>query len=204
MQQCPYGHLLTIKALLVVAIIVVASTGKHLVATHLLPSLRSTVRPVQISLDEEARAVRELRDGIWAEVVLAIAVLGVTSSLVFSAPARESELASRNLSARTVRVHGVAAGIRYSLVAQPGLAGVNTLIVTPSLHGTSGRFLPTSLGGSFIGPGSRAARTIHFTPLADGRWVASAVFGSSGTWLMTLTESDGTSSSTVRISVPIG
>ena len=159
-----YGHLLTVKVLLVIAVVILASAGKHLVANHLLPAVRSTVRPVQEALDDEAHAVRELRDGIWAEVGLALAVLGVTSALVFSAPAREAELASQNPSARTVHVQGSAVGLRYSLVAQPGLAGINTIVVTPGLLDHSTRFLPTSLEGRLIGPGATRPRTVPVHP----------------------------------------
>ncbi len=199
-----YGHLLTIKVLLVIAVVIVASAGRTLVAKHLIPALRSTARPVQEALDDEAHAARELRDGIWAEVVLALAVLGVTSALVFSAPAREAELASQVPSARTVRVHGSASGLRYSIVVQPGLAGVNTIVVTPSLLDHSGRFLPTSLSGRMVGPGAKTSRPFHFTPLSDGRWVVSVQLANSGTWHLTLMESDGTSTSTATLNVPVG
>ncbi len=198
-----YGHLLTIKVLIVIAVVIVASAGRGLVAKHVLPALRSTARPVQTALDEETHAARELRDGIWAEVVLALAVLGVTSALVFSAPAREAELASQNPSARTIQVQGAAAGLHYTVVAQPGLVGVNTIVVTPRLL-QRGRFLPASLEGRLYGPDTRAARKVLFTPLDDGRWVASAMLGTSGTWRLTLIEGDGTSTSMLTLHIPIG
>ena len=198
-----YGHLLSVKVILVFAIVVVASTGRHLVSRRLIPALRSVGRPVQETLDGEAHTIRELRDGIWAEVALAIAVLGVTSALVFTAPAREAALAAEGPSTRVVHVHSTSAGVRYGLVAQPGLQGVNTLAITPRLIDAT-HFLPTSLAGRLSGPGARHSKHVTFTPLADGRWVASVTFTSSGSWTLVLLESDGTISSTAKLTIPVG
>jgi hypothetical protein len=136
-------------------------------------------------------------------VALALAVLGVTAALVFSAPAREAELAAQGSSTRIVHVQAGSSGLHSSLAVQPGEVGINTLAVTPGLI-APGRFLPTALSGRLTAPGGSRPRSVRFTPLTDGRWVASVSFTRAGIWSLELVESDGSSSSRQVLRIAVG
>jgi hypothetical protein len=114
-----------------------------------------------------------------------VVVLGVTASLVVTAPGREAEAAAKRPAARTLSVDAVGRQIGYAVVVQPDLPGENTIVLTPRLVGQTG-FLPSSVRAQVRGSGHAAAITLAFTPLADGRWVTTAPLSASGTWRLDL------------------
>ncbi len=198
-----YGQLLLIKAILVIAIVVVASAGKEILRDSLIPAVRRAIGAGDKNLPGEEGHMRELRHGILAEVLIAVAVLIVTSLLVVSSPGREAEAARGRPGAHTVRVTAVSHQIDYRIVVQPALPGVNTFIVTPERVSTTG-FLPAALAGSVSGGSPVRIVPVRFTALSDGRWVGTANIPSAGTWRLVLFDSTGTSPDRASVRIQIG
>jgi hypothetical protein len=143
--------------------------------------------------DPDDLLVRELRRGILIEVGLAVVVLAVTSALVVSPPSREVEAAARTPQAQTVHLAANGRTIGYAVAVQPTLVGQNTIVVDPHLTGTG--LLPTTLTGVARAPRAGAISRLTFTALPNGKWVATAPFGTPGSWTVQL---DGATPSTAE------
>jgi copper transport protein len=177
-----YARLLVVKVLVVAGIVIVASAARD--------ALRAR------------GAFDDLRHGVGIETVLAVVVLGLTTSLVVTVPGREEEATRSRPVAKTLRVSASGPRIRYGVVVQPALPGENTVVVSPQL--TGGGFLPAALAGVVRGSAGGKATAITFTPLADGRWIAVAPLARAGPWRIELTGSTGSSTDAAATQVTIG
>jgi copper transport protein len=166
-----YGRLLLVKAGIVVGIVIIASAARDVVQGRLIPTVRGTARPLSAAVALDSEAVTELRNGIWSEVLLAVAVLAVTSVLVFTAPGREAEAAAKQPVAHTVRTSTSTPRFRYGVEVQPAIPGPNTIVIAPTSL-KHGQFLPASLDATMSVAGGKP-RTVTFVALPDGRFVAS-------------------------------
>ncbi len=186
-----YGRLLIVKAGVVVGIVIIASAARDVVRDRLAPNVRGKIRPLALSaaVNVDGDAVRELRNGIWSEVALAIAVLGVTSVLVFTAPGREAEAAAARPVAHTVRAAITTKNFGYQLAVQPALAGPNTLVIAPSPQRKL-EIMPDRATATMTGPNHKPVN-VGFTALPDGRFVASQDLAD-GTYTLVLTTGAGT------------
>jgi copper transport protein len=183
-----YGRLLVVKVLVVVAIVVVASAARDAVRDRAAPSLRGGLRgarPVGQTEDLTTR-LSELRQGVWVEGVLAIIVVLVTATLVVTPPAREAAAAASRPAAGTLRTDASGQHVNYDVAVQPALPGENTIVVTPHLN-TVG-FLPAALGAEMRAPNGTAGAPVTFTPLTDGRFVATAQLNSAGEWTLDISD----------------
>jgi copper transport protein len=183
-----YGRLLIVKVLVVVAIIVVASAAREAVRDRAAPALRGVfagARPVGQSEDLTTR-LSELRQGVWVEGLLAVVVVLVTATLVVTPPAREAAAAASRPAASTLRTDASGQRVNYDVAVQPALPGENTIVVTP--HITSVGFLPASLGANVHALNDTTGTNVTFTPLTDGRFVATAQLGSAGEWTLDISD----------------
>lgn len=198
-----YGRLLVVKVLVVVAVVIVASATRDEMRDRIVPALRRALGVGSSTAVIEDDAVAQLRNGIWAEVLLAVVVLAATAALVVTAPGREAQAAADRPSAHTLRV--VAAGNRltHSVVVQPALPGENSIVVTPRLRHPGG-FLPLELTGKLRRSAKSAVITVTFTPLDGGRWVATASLPTAGTWHLDLTDPTDPTRDTARAQFRIG
>jgi copper transport protein len=179
-----YARLLLVKALVVVAIVIVASAARDVVRDRIVPAVRSAARPGSSVAVVETDAITEVRNGIWVEVVLAVAVLSITATLVVTAPGREAQAASERVAARTLHLDAQGTRVGYVIDVQPALAGENTIIVRPRLLHRAG-FLPVNVTAAIVSTRTAAPTTVGFTPLGDGRWVTTALL-QSGSWRLNL------------------
>ena len=184
-----YGRLLLVKAGLVVGIVIIASAARDVVRDRLIPTVRGTVRPLSAAVALDGEAVDELRNGIWSEVLLAIAVLAVTAVLVFTAPGREVEALANRPAARTVHTSTSTRRFRFGVVIQPAIPGPNTIVIAPTRL-ISPEFIPASMTATMTRSGGKPV-SLPFTALPDGRFVASTDLDNRPVHL-SFTTSDGT------------
>lgn len=184
-----YGRLLIVKTGLVVGIVVIASAARDVVQNRLVPTVRGAIRPLSAAVALDAQGVDELRNGIWAEVLLAVAVLAVTSALVFTAPGREAEAVAKVPQARTLHTGTSTRRFKFGVVVQPAIPGPNTIVIAPTRLVRS-EFLPASVTATITQPG-RSPISVPFTALPDGRFVASTQLTDQPVQL-SFTTSDGT------------
>jgi copper transport protein len=181
-----YARLLVLKVLVVLAVVVVASAARDALRDRSAPTLQRAVAgegPASALVDDAA--LTELRNGIWIEGGLALVVLALTSALVVTAPGREAEVAAKRPVPHTFSFRASGQRVGYDVIVQPALAGENTIVVTPRLLGATG-FLPAVLTGDVHAVGTSSGIPVPFTPLADGRWIATADLARPGDWVLDL------------------
>jgi copper transport protein len=181
-----YARFVVIKVLVLVGIVIIASAARDALKERLA----------------DRQEMSDVRRGVAVELVLAIAVIGVTASLVVTAPAREAVAAARRPTARTLRATADGSRVRYGVIVQPALPGDNTVVVSPALTGDG--FLPATLEGRVRAEGSSKVAALTFTPLSDGRWIAVAPLGRAGRWRIELEGSSGGSADPAAVTVTVG
>ena len=198
-----YARLLVLKALVVLAVVIVASAARDAVRDRSVTAWHrgveggdpgSTTAPVAVLAD--------LRDGILIEALLAVVVVALTSALVVTAPGREAQAAAKRPVPRTLYLSANAQRVGYAVIVQPALAGENTIVVTPRLLETTG-FLPAVLTGGAHEVGTSSVTQVPFTPLADGRWVATADLARPGDWAIDLTGTTGPTNDNAAIRITV-
>jgi copper transport protein len=199
-----YGRLLVVKVLVVVAIVVVASASRDVLRDRIVPRLRGAVGRGAADSPIEEHSMVQLRNSIWAEVILAVFVLGVTAALVVTAPGREADAVANRPVARTLHFDAASRRVRYLVAVQPAIPGQNTIVVTPRLIAGQTGFLPTSLTARVDRSGKSPSAPVTFTPLDDGRWVTTATLSSPGTWRVELTGSAPSTIDPASVDIRIG
>ena len=95
--------LLIVKSGVVVGIVIIASAAATSCGIIWFPTVRGAVRPLSAAVALDGEAVDELRNGMWSEVLLAIAVLGVDrGARVHRAGPRSSKPLAHGQRAHTV------------------------------------------------------------------------------------------------------
>ncbi len=184
------GRLVLIKVLVVLAIVIVAAASRSAVTR-----LRASDDP------DHTRSLSEVRRSVLIEVILAVVVLGLTSTIASSAPAYEQQSAKRAAQATVQRSSAQAGGLRFTVALQPGLVGANTMAISVTRQDPS-RFLPATLSGTLRCPGTKPA-TLRVSPLPDGRWVSAVRFPSTQACRLELLAGDGTSSTRATLSLSV-
>ena len=141
-----YGRLLLTKIGLVVMIVAAASVSRHIVRVW---TNREVVPagPGALRAEADPEDIRELRNAVVVEVVIAAIVLIVTAILVNTTPARvEAAHAARprTRGPSTVQPAGYRAnladdGLRFDVTLSPGLRGTNQLRVVTTPGGRAVR-----------------------------------------------------------------
>jgi copper transport protein len=176
-----YSRLLLAKLLIVVALVVVASASRDVVRDRVVPHLRTAWGPGAAKREADPADVRQLRDAVWIEVVLAVVVLAITAALVNAQPAREAAASTPRTYTATLR----SSGTWFDVGIQPALTGDDTIVVVPRKPG--GR--PASrlkLDATLALPGRVAPIPIAFAKLARNRYVATVQVPLAGTWRLHL------------------
>jgi len=172
-----YGRLLVGKVLVVGALLVAATASRDVLRYRVVPALRTALGPGAARREADPDVVRELRNGVWVEVALAVVVLAITAGLVNAQPAREADAVPPS----TYRTTVWAPAMRFELAAQPALAGHNTIVVTPHLRpGSTGSIL--HLDAKLWLPGRVAPIPLTFAALERGRYVTTALVPFAGNW----------------------
>lgn len=194
-----YARLLVVKVTVVLALVVVAYASRDVLRFRIAPRLRAALGPGAARREADPGDVRELRDGIWVEVVIAVVIVAVTAVLVNTQPAREAAAAVP----RTFDATLAAPGARFRVVMQPAQPGDNTVVVTPRLGAGAPPLL--QLDATMALPGRVARIPIAFAPLGDGRYVATVQVPFAGKWTLQLralrTQTD---ESDAQTTVPVG
>jgi copper transport protein len=183
-----YGRLLIVKVGLVAGIVIVASASRDVVRDRVVSAVRGMGRP-RAAMAADAEFARELRNGIWTEVLLAVVVLAVTAALVFTTPGGEAEQLASQPAPHTVFVTTSTSRFSYRVAMQPALAGLNTIVIAPESRQKE-QLLPATLTATLAGRGRKVA-TVPFAALPDGRFVASIDLTGAPVHLA-FTASDGT------------
>jgi copper transport protein len=181
-----YGQLLMTKAVLAAGLVVTAAVARSVVAG--LPVVAGLARPPaarQPAPDgEPASALRRLRGVVAAEAALGAAVLGVTSYLVATPPARTSFGPPFSASIAGKDADGTM--IRIALVVSPTRVGAQS--VRLRAYTPTDEPLPfASATGELRPEGGAGPVRFSVTPIADGEGLASAVVvPSAGRWTLTV------------------
>jgi copper transport protein len=201
-----YGHLLAVKVLVVIAIVIVASAARDILRDRTVPAVRATIARARGSVvTDDSDTLLDLRNGVWVEAGLAVAVLLVTATLVVTQPGLEAEAAASRPTAHTVQIDAAGRLIAYTVAVQPALPGENTIVVTPRRTTQTG-FLPAALGADVRPMNNPQSTPLTFTPLADGRFVTTAQLESGGEWNLDIAETAPSastdSSASARFAIP--
>jgi copper transport protein len=172
-----YARLLVAKVIVVGAVVVAAYASRDVLRFHVAPALRAAVGPGALRREAASADVRELRNGIWVEVALAVVIVSITAALVNAQPAREAAAATP----RTFHAVLHTPDIAFDVEVQPALPGDDTVVVTPRfVKDPNGQVLQLDASMSLAG---RVARIpMAFAPLARGRYVATVQVPFSGDW----------------------
>jgi copper transport protein len=172
-----YSRMLFAKLLIVLALVVVASATRDVVRTRVVPHLRAAWGPGAARREADPDDVRQLRDAVWIEVVLAVVVLVITAGLVNAQPAREAAATTPRTYEATLRTSGVS----FDVAIQPVLTGDDTIVVVPRKpNGKSTKVL--KLDATLALPGRVAPIPITFAVLARNRYVGTVQVPLAGTW----------------------
>lgn len=181
-----YGRLLLVKVGVVVVLIGLGALSRSLLR-----------RRADATLDPSRRAA--LARSLVAELVVAVAVLGVTAALVNAPPAREVLALPYTQSFTTL-------GVQVNVILSPGVAGVDN---TLHLYVLSATGLPKAIpevAASFSSPANHVGpRDVPLSIAGIGHYRARDVtFAAAGTWLLTVTVRTTRSERRVtRVYVPV-
>jgi len=142
LRSTDYGRILVVKLVLFAAIVVFAAFSREVVLRLFGEPVRSSPRmsvvtggsdddPVvpATATDEyetdDASEILHLRRSVWAEVVLAVAVLAATALLVNAAPARTAVAQGSEVGTAGVTMKSKKVWVDFS--ATPGVAGANDI-----------------------------------------------------------------------------
>jgi copper transport protein len=193
-----YGRLLILKVGVVAGIVIIASASRDVVRSRVVPATLGALRRQQPSIAGDAPPGRELRNGIWAEVLLAVGVLAVTANLAFTAPGREAVASAQ--AGGDVLVSTNTHSFEYQVIVEPAITGLNTIVIAPtSLH--KDQLLPASLTATLERSGRRS-EPILFAALPDGRFLASVDLTRDPARLA-FTASDGTTSDRAEVTLRV-
>jgi copper transport protein len=174
-----YGRTLLVKMLVVGAVVVVASSSRDVLRHRVLPAVRRafTPGPGAMLAERPQTHVRDLRNAVWVEVLLALVVLAVTAGLVNAEPARE---VAANVP-RTYSASLAAEQLEFRIAIQPTLPGVNTVVVT-TLAPDGSAATPEAVTGSVALPGKVAPIPLQFVAIGKGKYASSVVIPLAGSW----------------------
>jgi copper transport protein len=120
-----YGRLLIAKVLAVGVVLVAASASRDIVRERVLPALTPALGPGAARAEADDHDVRNLRDAVVVEVVLAIIIVALTAVLVNTEPARA---ASTGGSFSTTVKNSA---MWFDVSVSPAKAGTNNIRIVP-------------------------------------------------------------------------